>query len=91
MKIYDSIYKSLDPETEAVVINHFQGISHPIHLLMAACPKQVGGCDCGLFAIAMATAEAFNSTSCLAFDQASMRPHLIQCFEKGELSLFPFQ
>ena len=47
----------------------------------------------GLFAIATATAEAFNSTiphtSPRMFEQAGMRAHLIQCFEKGELSMFP--
>ena len=89
VKIYDSIYNSLDTETVAVVANHFQGSEHPIRVHMAESQKQDGICDCGLFAIANATAEAFDRSIPQAFDEACMRDHLIQCFEKGELSMFP--
>ena len=86
--VYDSVYGSLDQETEAVVLNLFQGSLLPVQ--MAEIQKQDGGCDCGLFAIAVATALAFrHNPRTLTFEQTLMRPHLIQCFEKGELILFP--
>ena len=43
--------------------------------------KKVGGNDCGLFAIAIATAIVFGADPTkLLFDQAAMRSHLVQCF-----------
>lgn len=75
---------STDLETEAVVLNHFQRLSQSILMRMVDCQKQTGGCDCGLFAIAIAIAEAFNASP-TAFNQASKRPHLARSFEKGEL------
>lgn len=85
--VYDSVYSSLDQETEAVVLNLFQGSLLPVQ--MAETQKQDGGCDCGLFAIAVATALAFHQDAkTLTFEQTLMRPHLIQCFEKRELTPF---
>ena len=63
MKIYDSIYNSLDPDTIAVVVNHCQGSIHSMHAQMVESQKQDGAYDWGLFAIINATAEAFNTTS----------------------------
>ena len=84
--VYNSVYGSLDKET--VVLNLFQGSLLPVQ--MAEIQKQDGGCDCGLFAIAVATALAFHhNPRTLTFEQTLMRPHLIQCFEKGKLTLFP--
>ena len=94
VKIYDSIYNSMDSETTAVVMNHFQVPPHPLHVDIVKMQKQEGTHDCGLFAIAVATSEAFNSCnnpqgSLRIFEQDCMRAHLIHCFEKGELSMFP--
>ena len=76
-----SMYNSLDLETIAVVMNDFQGSSHPIHKHMAELQKQDGVCDCGLFIIVIANAEAINNTSLHTsspmFEQAGMRPHLV--------------
>lgn len=58
-----SMYNSLDSETIAVVMNNFQGSSHPIRMHMAELQKQDGVCDCGLFIIAIANAEAISNTS----------------------------
>lgn len=51
---------------------------------------QVGGADCGLFAISMAHdlcsgVDPFSQRAV----QDQMRPHLLQCFEKLEISPFP--
>ena len=52
--------------------------------------RQVGPSDCGLFAIAFATALASgNDPGQLFFDQSSMRHHLIQCIEAGCMQQFP--
>lgn len=59
VKIYNSICNSLDPETVAVVSEPLQRSTHPVCVPMVESRKQDGVCDCGLFAIASATAEAF--------------------------------
>lgn len=53
---------------------------------------QSGGNDCGLFAVAYATALAFGQDPgrCL-FNQQQMRPHLHNCFLYGMLTPFPHE
>ena len=54
------------------------------------CQKQVGGADCGLFAIGFATAIAFGKPpNKLKLVQQELRSHLVSCFNKGRMSLFP--
>ena len=52
--------------------------------------QQTGGADCGIFAIAYAYhAARGDKVETLNFDQARMRQHLLNCFEKELLSPFP--
>ena len=57
MKVHDSIYRTLDQGTRGIILNLFQISTSkelvPIH-------RQAGGRDCGVHAIAIATALAFN-------------------------------
>ena len=58
---------------------HEDGYSNEkeIKLKMINVQKQLGGCDCGLFAIAIATTLAVgNQPEQCFFDQAAMRRHL---------------
>ena len=49
-----------------------------------------GGSDCGIFAIAFATALVNGiQPAQLNFHQDAMRKHLYNCLEKGELTMFP--
>ena len=52
--------------------------------------KQIGGKDCGVFAIATATAIliGFNLQS-IKFLQEQMRSHLLHCFNSKEMFAFP--
>ena len=53
-------------------------------------PIQSGTYDCRLFAIAFATALAQGEKPELfLFDEWNMRAHLQQCFEDGEIKMFP--
>jgi hypothetical protein len=53
-------------------------------------PKQGGSTDCGLYAIAIATALAHGEDpSHLVFHQQDMRSHLIDCLSNKKLLLFP--
>ena len=54
------------------------------------CQKQVGGTDCGLFAIANAMEVLTgNDVGHVVFDQTMMRKHLATCFENGKIHPFP--
>ena len=87
VEVYDSIYRTLDRETLDIILNIFNGSNAkelvPIH-------RQTGGCDCGVYTIAISNALAFgHDSSWSRFNQPAMRLLLIRCLEMGKFSLFP--
>ena len=86
VQVYDSIYSSIDDETKRIIHNLFD----PASLLeLVKIPKQIGGQDCGLYAIAISTALAFGlDPAIITFNQAAMRPHLIQCIDENKMIQF---
>ena len=67
--MYDSVQSTVDEETNKV----FAYLFHSLSVKVMQTQKQVGGNDCGLFAIAIATAIAFGANPTkLLFDQAAM-------------------
>ncbi len=87
VKIYDSVYSSVHEETKLTIQCLFELAENPEYNFMNM-QKQVGGCDCGLFSIAVATALLQNDTE-YAFCQSKMRRHLLSCLEIKYLSSFP--
>ena len=52
--------------------------------------RQTGGTDCGLFALAFATAICFgDNVSNLIFDQSALRHHLKKCINTAMIEPFP--
>ena len=86
VKVYNSLYQSVHDDTRSLVINLFELGNNPKITLLNT-NKQGGGADCGLFAIATATALAFG-TSLSTFQQTGMRDHLILCFEQSAMKPF---
>ena len=84
VNVYDSVYRSVDKATRAVITNLFQ--SSTIKTIDSQ--KQEGGTDCGLFAIATATALS-NGINSWNFDQSALRSHLVNCFKQDFMSVFP--
>ena len=90
VKVFDSLYTFCDKETEAIINNLFQWNSKKVSVTFFRCQKQVGGADCGLFAIAFATALVYGKqASKMRFVQEQLRAHFINCTNKGVMSLFP--
>lgn len=86
VNVYDSLYDSLDASTREVVFNLFGRVG----LNFVRTQKQSGGRDCGLFAIANATAIANGIDPLkLKFNQGAMRSHLVSCFKNKTMTLFP--
>ena len=51
---------------------------------------QIGGDDCGLFAIAIAVDLAYgNDPSIIRYDQHAMRSHLVSCLDHLHFGIFP--
>lgn len=88
VKVYDSVYASLDQTSAATVKTLFN--CNLCNISMVPVQKQLGGSDCGLFAIANATAIAFGrDPSKEVYQQSLMRNHAITCFEQKKMELFP--
>ena len=64
--------------------------SKTIKLSFVDVQKQSGGYDCGLFALAFATAlvNGINPGRYL-YDQRNMRKHLLECLKHKKMELFP--
>ena len=64
--------------------------SAEMKIIMKSVQQQTSHVDCGVFAIAFATALAFGrDPSKLRFDVPKMRPHLVECLKLKKMSPFP--
>ena len=80
VNIYDSL---------KIVQNRFSFSSDP-NINVISEQKQTNSYDCGLFAIANATAIVFGENPIYHhFSVHAMRDHLIKCYENKEMSPFP--
>ena len=84
--IYDSLYDNIDSGTLTVLRGLFGPTAMPE---ITEVQKQHGTADCGVFAIAFATAIRFRQKLDVPFNQGLMRHHLVQCFEKSACLPFP--
>ena len=86
--VYDSLYASLDQATAVMVQKKFH--CSPCNIKLIPSQKQDGSVDCGLFAIANATAIASGQSSRnLHHCQMQMREHLERRLHQKKLTLFP--
>ena len=90
IEIYDSVYNSLDGESKTIITNLFKLSSSPKFDLIRM-QKQVGGQDCGLFAIAVVLSLLLHvNVTDIVFNQSQMRPHLLKCFSNNKFTMFPY-
>ena len=91
--LYDSIV-SVPPEDGSIVrqactIMKSLNLS-AVQVNLVKVKQQIGGSDCGLFAIAMATDLCLRTDPFGAsYAQEQMRIHLERCFESGQMTVFP--
>ena len=84
IQIFDSLHTSVHKDTQ---MNLFE-TNGKVNLKMAEMSKQEGTQDCGVFAIAAATAIAFGVNP-VQLQHNNMRERLLKCFEDGAMTLFP--
>ena len=86
INVYDSVYRSVDKPTIAIITQLFQSSAFKI----VKSPKQKGGTDCGVFAIATAIALAHGILNVSSYDRSAMRQHLVHCFKEHLMTPFPY-
>ena len=86
MNVYDSVYTIVDETTKEVI----NWLFHTRNTKMQPLQKQIGGADCGLFAIAVITSIAYGTDPCQThFKQEDMRKHILKCFGEEHIRQFP--
>ena len=91
-----NVFDSLPPAPTTDMINQIAAIlctpKDTIRVRYIDVPMQEGYSDCGLFAIAFATALAYGKQPgrCF-FDQGTMRVHLVKCLQEQNMTEFPLK
>ena len=90
VEVYDSLYSCCPTICKAQIAALLATKQPTIELKYMDVQMQSGGYDCGLFAIAFATAIVFGKEPGLfSFDQSKMREHFRKCLEQGYITMFP--
>ena len=90
VQVYDSMYMFANQCIVAQTASLLHTNHSAITLSFMDTQKQCGQCDCGLFAVAFATALVFGEhPGTHFFDQQGMRRHLWKCLERRQMSMFP--
>lgn len=90
VRVYDSASKHVTYRNKEEIASLLCTRTSKITLLYMNVHMQMGGSDCGLFALATATAlcHGVDPTTCI-YDQEKMRQHLHACLTKRKMTLFP--
>jgi len=87
--IYDSLFSYAPEKLKEQVAALLYTQKEAITLKFMKVDLQTNGSDCGIYAIAYATALCFGkSPGLLRLDDSKMRAHLIKCLEQGEFTIF---
>ena len=88
--VFDSMYASVSTKVKHQIAALLATQTKAIKLSFVDVQKQSGGYDCGLFALAFATAlvNGINPGRFL-YDQRNMRKHLLECLRNKKMELFP--
>ena len=90
IRIYNSLDGRLPKHCLKLVANLMQSREKSVTVEFVDVQEQKGANDCGLFALAYITSICNGQDpATFLYDQAAMRPHLQECFEKGEMTPFP--
>ena len=90
VKVYDSMHMHLTSSVKKTLAELLQTKSNKITIEYMDMQLRKGSSDCGLFAIATATASCHAQNSVhLEYLQGSMRKHLLKAFEVKALHPFP--
>ena len=88
--VYDSLYSSASPSQMMQITSLVYSKDKKTSLLFKDIQMQDGSSDCGVFAIAFASAITYElDPGTFLFDQSKMWQHLLKCLQKSKMSMFP--
>ena len=88
--VYDSLYSGASECVQYQIATLLASPSNHITLKFVDVQMQAGTYDCGVFAVAFATALVLGyNPGQYFFDQQSMRKHLWNCLQNQRMSMFP--
>ena len=91
VNVFDSMYTDLEQDSKSQILSVLKHDGKHVKFHVIPVQHQVGGTDCGLFAIAFAVALSFGlNPAKLIFEQHKMRAHLISCISQDHFTNFPF-
>lgn len=92
VRVYDSASKYVTFRNQEEIASLLFTPTSSITLQYMNAHMQMGGSDCGLFALATATALCYgvDPTTCV-YDQESMRQHFHACLTNRKITLFPLK
>ena len=90
VRVYDSLYKCLTTSTELQIASIVNTSQPKISIEFVDVQQQCGSSDCGVYAIAYATALSLGQDpGILVFSQSEMRRHLFKMLKEKKLTMFP--
>jgi len=90
INVYDSLHMTLSEHIKKVLADLLRRQDRTITINHCNVQWQSGSSDCGLFAIAFATAICSgHDPATRVFDQSQMRQHMITCFNNRKITAFP--
>ena len=90
INVYDSLNGTLTEPLKQIIADLMHSAGKQITVQYASVQYQKGSQDCGLFAIAFACEICFGKDpSSVTFVQSTMRQHLIEGLEQGNILPFP--
>ena len=92
MFVMDSkFHYSLSVQTKKQISAFLHCQLKTIHVTILPVQQQIGGVDCGLFAIAFLQfiLSCKQNPVGVSFEQSSMRNHILKCLKNNRLELFP--
>lgn len=90
--VYDSIYCYSSIQTKSQIASILHTKEKIMRIKYIDVMKQAGAADCGIFAIAFSTAliNGYQPGKYI-FQQNLMRKHMLKCFEKRKITMFPIK
>ena len=91
VNLYDSLYHTVKIDVKKQIASLLLSPERKIAIEVKDVQQQTNNTDCGVFAIAYATALCFGHDPCyLHFNRREIRLHLWKCFMDQKFTMFPF-
>lgn len=90
VRVYDSLHMVPTHTLKEIIAAMCRTSESSLEIQSMNVARQVGGVDCGLFALAYATSLSLGQDPVnVMYDQSKLRHHFLQCLLDGKMTTFP--